>query len=152
MADDKIVNIKEKIEPVRPSEFSLLQHKSNQHSCVLPAGIGKDDLENPALWQNVSNKIQITDEIRMIAEDMSFVAYGIVTACYANDVRVRITHGCDLEDIEIDMPEDRYSIKLRGMKKWTIIDNRDGSIIKENIATQKLALNERDDYVKALAI
>lgn len=146
-------NLKPQLEAIRPADFALMAHKNQTFTCVLPTGVTKEDIENPELYVNIARKVAIADEIRVIAEDMSFVAWVIVTAAFGgSDIRVRVTHGCDLDDVEdLKMPEERYQIKMRGMKKWSIIDIRDGAIIKEGIATQKEAQNERDDYIKALA-
>lgn len=140
--------------PIKTTNFKLAEHSYRRHTCSIdPATISKDiDLEDGALYQNVAAKINDGDEIRIIADDYSFVAYLFVTFVRGTDVRAKLISFHELDAVyeDTDPVSERYEVKQRGVKKWCIVDKTDGSVIKELIPTQQEALRERDEYVRAL--
>lgn len=142
-----------KIEALRPSEFGLVSHKVTQFSADVPGGLSKTDLENPDLWVNVANKIIMGSEVRCLADDMSFVAYGICTFAQGSTVKIKIITMHKLDAVDYDEMSGEagdYELKLRGPKKWCIVQKSTGDVIKEDMATQLIAMKELKDYEQAL--
>lgn len=142
-----------KVGPLRPSCFGLIEHAVRRFNAAVPGGLSVDDLENPDLWVNVANKVEMGSEIRCMAEDMSFVAYGICTFAQGSTIKVKILEMHELDAVDNDALADAasdYEVKLRGRKKWCLIKKSDSSVIKEGIATQLQAMKELEDYQKAL--
>lgn len=141
------------ISPVNNRDFGLADHKYRSFNCVVPAGTKREDLESPLLWVHVANQIREFDEVRVVAEDHSFVAKLICTFSLGTDCRMKVMSGVDLEVQDlVDMPNGKYEIKLHGAKKYVIRNAETGDIIKENLPTKVEAQRELDDYVKALAM
>jgi len=142
-----------KIEALRPSDFGLVSHKITQFDANVSGVLKKIDLEDPDLWVNVANKMIMGSEVRCLADDMSFVAYGICTFAQGSTAKIKIIsmHKLDVVSTETSATElSGYEIKLRGPKKWCLIKQSTGEIIKEGIATSTFAMKEMEDYVKAL--
>jgi len=140
-----------KVDPLRPSNFGLLEHKARRFDAVVnPEYI--NSLEDPDLWVNCANKIDMGDEIRCLAEDMSFVAYGICTFKQGTTVKLKIIQFKELDPVDDDLAEKEsdFEVKMRGKKKWCISKKSTGEIIKEGISKQAEALKELADYEKAL--
>lgn len=140
-------------EALRPSEFGLVSHMISQFNANVPGHLTKADLENPDLWVNVANKLIMGSEVRCLADDMSFVAYGICTFAQGSTAKIKIitTHKLDAVDYEAMSGEaGDYEAKLRGPKKWCIVQKSTGDVIKEGMATQLVAMQELKDYEKAL--
>jgi len=141
-----------KVTPIKPAEFQTAEHRYCRFDCQVPLGVTKDDLENPGLWVNIAPRLKMFDEVRVVAEDHSFVAYLIVTFSQGTDARLKITGGADLAgDEEIEIPTSKYEIKLRGPKKWCIMNNENGDVIKEGIPKQADAYRELEDYIAAMS-
>ena len=141
------------ISPVNNRDFGLRDHKYRSFSCVVPVGTEREDLEDPKLWVNVAGQIKIGDEVRVVAEDFTYVAYLICTFSLGTDCRMKILSGTDLEGEQtIKLGSGKYDIALRGTKKFVVYNTENGDIIKENIPTKLEAQRELDDYVKALAM
>ena len=140
-----------KIDPVKPAEFQLAEHRFRRFDCFVPAGLKNKDLEDPALWVHVAPQMKQFDEVRAIAEDHSFVAYLMVMFSQGSDARLKIVNGADLDDVtEIESSNERYKVQLRGVKKYVLYDANTSEIIKENIPTKAKAYKELEDYVLAL--
>lgn len=141
--------------PLNTKDFGLFEHKVQYFNAIVPGTFEKKDLENPAFWVHVAPKIrEIGAEIRCIADDMSFVAYLIVTFVQGSVVRVKLTHACELEKVDYEAltgHTSEYGIKLKGPRRWCIVKLATDEIIKENIATQTLALRELEQFQKANA-
>lgn len=141
-----------KVNPIKPKEFQTAEHRYQRFDCFLPTNVTKDDLENPSLWVNIAPRLKMFDEVRVIAEDHSFVATLIVTFAQGTDARLKILNGVDLDnDEEIDIPTSKYIVKLRGPKKWCLMNTDTGECIKEGIPKQSMALRELEDHITALS-
>lgn len=140
-----------KVTPIKGKEFQTAEHRYSRFDCVVPMGVTKNDLENPGLWVNVAPRLRMFDEVRVVAEDHSFVAYLIVTFSQGTDARLKIIGGADLDGEEIDIPASKYEIKLRGPLKWCLMNNETGECIKDGIPKKSDAYRELEDYVAALS-
>lgn len=142
-----------KIDALRTGEFGLMSHKVSQFNANVSGALSKADLENPDLWVNVANKMVMGSEVRCLADDMSFVAQGICTFAQGSTAKIKIISMHKLDVVESDVKVGEmgdYMIKMRGPKKWCLIQKTTGDIIKEGIATQTFAMKEMEDYIKAL--
>ncbi len=141
------------IESLRPADFGLISHKVTQFSATVPGKLNKDDLENTDLWVNVANKMVMGNEVRCLADDMSFIAYGICTFAQGSIAKIKIIAMHKLDEVdyeELSGEAADYECKLRGSKKWCIVQRSTGDIIQEGMATQLIAMKELKDYEKAL--
>jgi len=139
-----------KLNPVRNADFQLADHRFRRFDCTVPAGTTKKDLENPSLWESVAGQLRQGDEVRAISDDFSFVAYLLVTFSQGTDARLKVVNGADLDEVEATEVQGKYFIKMRGPKKWCVMNRETGEAIKENIAKQSEAQRELEDYVTAL--
>lgn len=144
-----------KMNPIKSNVFALAEHSFRRFDCTIDAEQIKDeeDLTNPELWVNVSSKLNIGDEIRIVADDFSFVAYLIVTFTRGTDVRTKVISGHELNDpvTESDAEENEtYEIKHTGRGKYCVVDKRDGSVVRKGPFDKMTAMRELNDYMKAL--
>lgn len=142
----------EKIAALSPADFGLVEHKIRRFNALVPAKYA-NELDNPDLWVHCANKMEMGCEVRCLADDMSFVAYGICTFVQGTIVNLNITSFHELDIVDPDEVGDEASdfrIKNRGPRKWSIIKISTGEVIKEDMATQMEALRELDDYKKVL--
>jgi len=141
------------VEPIGLNKLTNMEHAARFFNVILPESIRKEDLERPEIWVNVGSKLAETSEIRVVAQDMSFVAYLFVTYALGSTVRVKVLSIHEWENTE-DLEDEslqRYAVKRRGLKKWCIIDNVDGRVMYENIVTKQQAMSDREDLLKALS-
>jgi len=142
-----------KIQAVKPADFQTAEHRYNRFDCFVSPDLKNKDLENPDLWTNVASRLKQFDEVRVIAEDHSFVAYLIVLFSQGTDARLKLINGAELENLDnIDMPKGKYDIKLCGPKKFVIFNVETGENVKEGIATKLQAYKELEDYITALRL
>ncbi len=138
------------IAPVRPGSFQLSEHRMRRFDATVNAAL-KDELENPKLWVNVAPKINIADELRIIADDLSWVAYGICLFSSGSQAKIKIIQAFELDVVDGDAEtESLYIAKLRGIKKWCIQDVKTAQFVREGIDTKAAALAEIDELVKIL--
>jgi len=142
-----------KVNPLRPSDFGLIEHAVRRFNAVVSGELSKDDLEDVDLWVNCANKMEMGSEVRCIADDMSFVAFGICTFVEGSTAKLKIYSMNELDAVDYDKLSGEagdYEAKLCGSKKWCIRKLSDGSVVKEGMATQLECLRELEDYKKAL--
>jgi hypothetical protein len=142
-----------KTEPLRRSEFGNAEHRFQRFDAIVPPQTTTEQLESPDLWVNVATSMRPGDEVRVRADDDSFVALLHVTYSVGTNIRLKLIYRAAMEEVDYDAMNEitsDYEIKLRGVKKWCVIHKTTGDVIKELIATQKEALTELDDLQKAL--
>lgn len=141
------------IAPLRPNQFKLAEHGYRRFSAVVKSA-DKDLIEDPALWVNVAAKINIGDEVRILAEDMSWVAYAICLHSVGSQIKLKILSGYDLDSVtddDGDLPDAPYIAKQRGQLKWCIQDTKTGQYVREGIATKAEAVKEIDELIKIMS-
>jgi len=142
-----------KVDPLRPADVGLFEHRVTRLDASVSGKLSTEELEDPALWVNIAGKMTMGTEVRCLADDMSFVAYGVCTFSQGSTVKIKIYAMHKLDQVDADKMGDitsDYEIKLRGPKKWCVMKKSDGTVIKEGIATQLEAMREMEDYKKAL--
>lgn len=145
----KVVRLK--IDPVKPSDFQLAEHRYQRHDCVVPANTTKEDLENPDLWVSVAPRMRMFDEVRVIANDHSFVVYLIVLFSQGHDARLKIVGGTELgEECDDLQSSSKFDVKLAGVKKFILYNKETGEEIKSGIPTKAQAYKELEEYERAL--
>jgi len=141
------------VEPIFSSAFGLLSHRVTVHSASVPGNTQAAELIDPRLWNNVKARIRMGDRIDIVADDYSFHAMLFVTHSGGADLKTKLIYRVDLDTVRHDDPavDERFSLKMRGPKKWSVIDNQDGSILVEMIDTQSAAMKWLESHQKALA-
>lgn len=141
------------LQPIKTNTFKLAEHSFRRFSCSIEASVTEEQLTNKQLWVNVSAKINDGDEIRVVADDYTFVATLFVTHVRGHDVVTKLLSFTRLDYSAEEEGEDYsnlYDVTLKGVKKFCIVDKRTGDHIKEDIPDKKTAYRELDDYIKAI--
>lgn len=139
------------LEPIRPSALVLSQHGHQSFDVTVPSNYTKQDLENPDLWAHSSNKMQMGDEIRVLAEDGSFYVMLLVVFIAGSSVKTKVIFGTELDVVDpTAKPLGDFEVKMRGIKKWCVVNRKTGEIIEELIPTQPEALRAMSDLERAL--
>ena len=140
------------INPINTGDVRLAEHSYRRFDVIVPAGYSARELESSGTWANVARNMEMGDEIRVVAEDYSFVAYLLVTYCQGGRIKTKVIGGADLDIVDQDADEDdQFEVKMRGRAKWCIIDKASAKVIKSGIATKAVAYKELDDHKRALA-
>lgn len=143
------------IDPVRPAMFGADTHVVRRFNATVSGKLTRKDLENPKLWSLVAKHFTMGDtELRMMADDFSFLAYGIVTYAQGTTAKVNVYAFYKLDEVdhsEVVDPLDDYITKMMGPKKWCIVKASTGEIIKELIPTQVDAARELAEYKRVLS-
>jgi hypothetical protein len=139
------------IDPILKSGLTLAEHSYRRFSVQVPRTVTKDILTDHRLWVHVAGQLNVLDEIRVVADDLSYRALLIVTFSDFKNIRMKLVEYCELEECETmeQMPEE-YTVEQRGQRKWCVIRLADGEIIKDNIQTRPKALQELDEYIAIL--
>jgi len=141
------------ITPLKLEFTGLATHRYRQFDAEVPGHYTREDLENPVLWAFLAPKLNPRDEIRVTADDGSFVATLYVQFVKGSTVKVKLLDGTELDSVDKTLTEAEgdYFIKMRGVKKWSIVKRDTGEIIEEMIPDQASAMKALQDLEKALA-
>ena len=140
------------VTPILSKDFSLQNAAYQIHNALVPPGTTKQDLLNPRLWNHVSSKIRMHDEIRVVEYNGAFVAKLLVTFKHSLDVAVKVLEFYELEEIDYEKASglDEYQVVNRGALGWCVVDKKNGKNVKSNLESQAAAFTERDEYVTRL--
>lgn len=139
-------------EMIRPKDFGLAQHEYQQfHATIHPHRNTEELLTEPSYWAHVAGKMQMGCEIRCLAEDFSWRATLVCTFAQGTVVRLKLIDFTPLDHVEVDVQNDDYEVKLRGMRKWSIVKKDTGEVVQEDIATKAEAIKSLQDFIRALA-
>ena len=138
---------------VRPADFGLLQHQSQLFSAVVLGTHTKDTIQDPSIWANVAGRLKPGDEVRVLADDFSFRANLLVTFAQGTVAKLRLVDWKQIERVEQEVAGVMagYEIRMRGPKKWCVVKQDSGEVIKEMIPTQAEAIRELSEFAKVLA-
>jgi hypothetical protein len=140
------------VESIQANMFGLMTHKVITHAATVPGGIDPADLLDPILWNNVKARIKMGDRIDVVADDYSFHAVLFVTYADGHHIKTKLLTYTPLDVVEGDFKEDeRFIVKMRGPKKWSVLDAADGKVLVEMIPTRPQAYAWLESHVKALA-
>ena len=143
------------IDPIRPAMFGADTHVVRRFNAQVSGKLTRKDLENPKLWSLVAKHFTMGDtEVRIMADDMSFLAYGIVTYAQGTTAKISVYAFHKLDEVdhsEVIDPLDDYITKMMGPKKWCIVKASTGEVIKELIPTQLDAARELAEYKRVLS-
>jgi len=145
---------KQKTNPVKSNDFGLAVHKFQTHSAIVDGRLSEKELECRDLWGHVIGQLSAGDEVRCLAEDCSFRAIVLCTYREGSEVRMKTVSYTEVDAVDydtMDASSSVYSVKMRGVRKWCIVNDETGEVIKELIPTQGEALKELLEYKKALA-
>lgn len=145
-----------KIQPINRQQYGLAAHRYNMWDAEVPASLGKDDLANEMLWVNMAPNIRTGDEIRVRADDGSFVAQLYVSFKYGNKVTTqvlwmtKVKQAEGVENLDTDRIGD-FTIKQRGQQGWCLMQVSTGDVIKSNLGNKSDALRELEQHARAIA-
>jgi hypothetical protein len=150
----EVVKLEDRIiDPLRPGEFGLSDHRFQRHDANIAPGVTIDQLESPKFWVNVASRIRPGDEVRAVSEDFSLVVTLICTYRNGSDCRMRVISGTVLRDANTDVSMDDdgdLEVVLLGKKRFVVRNKHTGEIKKENIATKAEAYKELEQFNKIL--
>lgn len=144
----------DKIEPLQTNQFGLAAHRYQTLSATVREGTTKEMLLNPLFWANVRGKVRAHDEIRVVAEDSSFMA--LVLVAYADQFQVlpKIIWYVDMEvtdPTELGKGQERYIIKARGSLGICLVDTETDKNIKTKLQSMSIAHRELEEHLRAIA-
>jgi hypothetical protein len=84
----------------------LREVKQNTWSVTLPIGIGRHDLDAPAILSAAPEGLEILDLVWLLANDGSFVAEGIVTESAKVGARIQVLRTIALQERGMNVPSD----------------------------------------------
>jgi len=142
-----------KVKPVRLGDFGMAEHRYICFDAMVPGDTTKKQIEDGSLWGLIAHKVdKMGDEIRVLADDMSFVAYAIVTYKRGTDVKLKILRFHELDEVKkVPHESDDYKVKFRGPRKWSIVKQSTGEIVQEDIDTEGSAIKQLEEYQAALS-
>lgn len=138
----------EKHPQLNPARFTYAEHDYNNWSVNAEQGTTREDLKSPNFWAHVANKLRAGAEIRVLAEDGSFIARFLVIAADRTWARVHELSFIDLRaeaaPVDLEAVVDDYEVKLRGPKRWSVLRKSDRAVLQENLYTKE----DADQWLK----
>ncbi|MEO0449096.1 MAG: hypothetical protein AAFZ74_02115 [Pseudomonadota bacterium] len=143
-----------KIVPIAPGQVTLQRHSYRLFNAYVPGDVTKADLTDPRLWSHIASNVLPGDEIRVLAEDMSFRAHLLILYKQGSEISPKVIQFDKFAEEDkkgMDAGENGYIVKWQGPShKWSII-TPDGEKLKTGLQSKKQAEQDLADHLKALA-
>lgn len=133
----------------RPAEYLRTVWYADAEQGMVP-----EDLLEPAAWANIAAQCKPLDIIQVGADDASWWAEYLVVDAHNLWLKVRLLRK---EIVEATPNKARpgqqaeYTVKYRGVKKWSVVRKGDNAIIKDGFQTREDADEHLNSHVKAMA-
>lgn len=141
-----------KIAPVLQRDFKRESHAFTQYSTLVPAGTTEKDLTDPKLWAHVAASVKAFDQVRVVEENGAFLAELVVVIKLAHDVKMRVLHFHELDDVDYgqESESDKYKVMNRGAIGWCVVDVGTNINVARNLETQAAAIIKRDELLSMI--
>lgn len=138
-------------------KFQLEQYARNSWHAVIPTGVTREEILNPAFWALVSQKMRAMDKIECFWEDGSLYVELIVLFATRSEASVKELFSRNLIKVAGNSKatefkeQEGFKVDFNPIQKWRIVRTSDNVIIKMNIDDKLVAYKELEEYITALS-
>lgn len=129
-----------------------------QHKCwdvQIPFGVNPDSLLAPPFWSLYAARLTSMDKIEARAQDKSWYGEYIVVDCARTWARVipilgpvNLAAVKDVDDAKLSEELEKYDLKFRGPRLWSVVRKADSTIMTEDHAQRPNAEEWLKKHVK----
>lgn len=141
----------EKVAPIKYNECPLLAHGNPVFSARVKNYHSRSQLEDPGLWVNVAQKLEMFSRVEVYAIDGSMFARCFVQYVKGSQAKVKCLDHYDLDRVAQDEVRLAGHI-IRNLGKadgWTISLESTGELVKDRMPDQASCVNYLQDQEKA---
>lgn len=142
-----------------PNDLQQLEQVSLAYDAIVRQGVQPDDVLVPGFWAHHAVKLRPFDEIRVRAEDGTWLARYVVLDCSRTWAKVqqlsfhRLTTGQVAEtqasELEVKAFVDAHQVVHRGPHKWSIVRKSDKAVLEQGIGVKDDAIAWLDKHARA---
>lgn len=149
--NDSTTQVQEKALPqLAPSALQLFEQVSSRYDAAVPQGIAPEALLDPAFWAHDAKKLRPFDEIRIRAEDGTWIADLEVLDCSRTWAKVKILRIYQLTSPDVALTQAseqevkdfvaKHQVTWRGQHKWSIVRKSDKAVLMQGLEKDAAAL------------
>jgi hypothetical protein len=163
---------------IKNSEIRREEYATSRWAINVPAGVTLKDLVNPDFYSNVANQLRKNDYVRAIFEDGSYIVDLLVLDVDKKNLtpvwaKLIIIHVVDIakartfsegiskaadhpaedekKEKEEEFSNERFEIKFRGAKKWSVLRKPDNAVLQENLNSKEEAIKAAQELLATLS-
>lgn len=132
-----------------PNALFPFDHLSNRYAAVVGEGVEPEHLLNPAFWAHQAVRLRPYDEIRVHAQDGTWLGYYVVLDCSRTWAKVKelalhrlSTTDVSLSEAEVQAFREAHKLVHRQQHKWSIVRKADNAVLAEGIEQKEDAQKE----------
>lgn len=136
-----------------PLKLLPAEHYNRIYSVFLPPEAAMEEITAPGFWANVAKELRAGDEIKVMAEDMTWRAVLLIRAVGRVEAMVHVlAYDVMGEAATVSAVDCPYAVKWRGpARKWSVIRKDTQDVVKEDFPAQEAAGRWITDHMKAMA-
>jgi len=133
-----------------PMAMESLEYASQHFDAKIAQGVTPPDLLVPGFWAHHAIKLKPFDEIRVHAEDGTWMAYYVVLDCSRTWAKVHClsTHHLTTGDVAMSQASEaevksfinQHQIVHRGPRGWSVVRKGDKAILVEDLQKDQAAI------------
>lgn len=147
-------NVRLPVNPVKPGDVKTHVQMHNYWACFLPSHYTQAQVEDQKTWTFMAPKFKDLDEIRITAEDGSWIAKAIIRRTVSMEINVQIYDWIELSAPmiakEIVIGDDYVIRHFGAVRKFAVCNQANGTVVKEGFTTQVQAIKYVTDHIQAV--
>ena len=146
------------VKPLTASRLQPFETKNASYVVIALHGVTPQHLLKTSFWQHHTQQLKRGDEVRVEAEDGSFVAWLYVQAVGPKDVKMQLRQSINLDPMspeDLAIP-DGHTVVFRGLiSKWSVLRKDDNGkftdVLKEGFESKSAATRWLGAHVMSLS-
>ena len=143
---------------LQPNELANFDYVSTRHDAKVQQGVRPEHVLVPAFWAHHAVKLKPFDEIRVRAEDGTWMATYVVLDCSRTWAKVKqlSLHQLGTADVALTQASEsevkafaaQHNIVHRGPHKWSVVRKADKAVLTEGLAQKDEATAWLDRHAR----
>lgn len=136
---------------IAAQDFERFELRNQTWRAIASSGVTLEDMLKPAYWSHVAYQMHPFDEIKVIAEDGSWVATLLVTNCERLWAQTVVVFSKDLTEQlskQASAADDDLEVVWAAARRFRVRRKSDKETLAENFATAVEAEQWKTDYLK----
>ncbi len=140
------------VNPVKPGDVKLMEQMHNSWALFLPSHYNQGQVEDQKTWTFMATRFKDMDEVRVTAEDGSWIAKAIIRRTVSMEINVQVYDWIELSAPmiakEIEIGEDYVIRHFGAVRKFAVCNKANGTVVKEGFNTQVQAIKYVTDHIQ----
>lgn len=135
-----------------PERIGHAEDKRHDWVVDLPMSVTLEEAMEPSYWAHVAEQMDPGDHIEVRAEDMSWIAFLIVSYCERNYAKVVLDRAVKIgADTDAPVGSIKHRVEWKGpLNKYSVINVATSKVLQSGLRTKEAAMTWLQDHERTI--